>query len=261
MKKRPNTAAPSSRPWTSSEIKTLRSRADQGAPMLAALLDRTPESVRSQAKRSRVSLRRRGENRGILMDQARGVSLAKTLRRDLLDANLVGEGDVEFRIRESRGELCPECGQRPQGGSQAAKRWGLCEVCSTKILIRRHVDVQDLQKSMRDLAAARQQRHRGKTALKDPPRRGHERAGYLLELLRTLPPPPPMRGRIVAGPCEAVRIAPDGSLQVLREGPRSTFEVRAPRQNGARSDQIGPDVPDADRSVRPGQTGSEQGSG
>lgn len=158
------------RPWTSKEIEILRANADRGAATIAALLDRSPMSVKHVAHRLGISLRRRGERRGLLLGQSRGTSWKAStdsipaerldrIRRDALAGDL-DLAELYRRIREDVTDqtrpLCPLCAARPQD-KQAT---GLCAVCHYRELARVHRDQEALTDAKRELWRARQARSR-----------------------------------------------------------------------------------------------------
>lgn len=158
------------RPWTSREIQTLRENAHRGAHTISALLDRSPMSVKHVAHRLGISLRRRGERRGLLLGQPRATSwktstdaipperLAR-IREEALRGDLDLE-ELYRRIREDVTDqtrpLCPLCAARPQ--EKAAT--GLCAVCHYRELARVHRDQEALTDAKRELWRARQARSR-----------------------------------------------------------------------------------------------------
>lgn len=165
------TAGDIPRPWTSSEIATLREHAHLGATAVATLLGRSVRAVRLAASRNRISLRRQGERRGIILGQPRAVSWSSqsgagadstrlsAIREDAL-AGVIDLGDLERRALEEMvsrtRSLCPSCGARPQ----ERRSTGLCEPCHLRGLARAHRDEMDRREARRDLWAARQAKHR-----------------------------------------------------------------------------------------------------
>lgn len=164
----PEYTRPNSTAWTSVEIKTLREHAHLGLVAVALLLGRSEHSVQSAAKRYRISLRRVGERRGKILGQpARGRWTDQTadsarlaaIRSDVLDGS-VSIPELERRIRDRiygpAKPLCPSCGQREQEKATT----GLCEPCHLRELARAHRDEIDRRAARRELAQARQEKHR-----------------------------------------------------------------------------------------------------
>ena len=102
--------------WTTRDIALLRANAHLGAEKLADLLGATPRAVRNLASRQRISLRKRGETRGILLGQPRDLSLT-----ELVGARLASDRKTAALVLErgevaGAAELCPECSARLSGG-------------------------------------------------------------------------------------------------------------------------------------------------
>jgi hypothetical protein len=120
------------------EVAALRKNARQGVAYVADLLDRSPASVRAQAKRQRISLRRRGSRRGVCLGQPRGESWTVDAKarelRSLVITGALDMGRAEREIVEDlegrSAPLCPQCAQRPQRNP----RTGLCQVCHNRRL-------------------------------------------------------------------------------------------------------------------------------
>lgn len=159
-------------PWTSSELSQLRRDAHLGADALAALLERSPRAIRSAAQRHRISLRRKGERRGLLLGQPRGIAweelrtlgaslqLLRAIRAEALAGALdLGELDRTVRrlARAINAELCPLCSQRPQETGT-----GLCRPCHLRQLAEAHRAVSAERLAERELWQARQDKHRRK---------------------------------------------------------------------------------------------------
>lgn len=147
------------RPWTTAELRVLREDAILGVKALAEKLGRSAESVASQARRQRISLRRKGERRGSVLGQPRGVSLRKALRDDLVsgrvDAALVAE---RMRIDEEAEMLCPSCAVRPV----RVESTGLCRPCHLNRLADAHHEALAELVAQRRLWRARQWLHRAR---------------------------------------------------------------------------------------------------
>lgn len=160
-----------SKPWTSSEILKLRNNANLGAEACAALLGRSVKSVKHKAARERISLRKPGERRGLLIGQSRttawmeqeGISPVRLAQmREEAIAGTLDIGDLERRIldavRRPNRPLCPWCGTRPQQKSTT----GLCEPCHLRELARQHREEAERAAARRELDAARQQASRAR---------------------------------------------------------------------------------------------------
>lgn len=145
------------RGWTSRELARLRKHAPLGVAGCAEVLGRSEASVRNAAHRHRISLRREGSRRGLVMGQPRGVSLRKALREELVGGRL--DGPMAERMRLDReAELCPSCAARPI----AVPTTGLCGVCHTRALTQAHRDQLLLLEAKRALWTSRQQLKRAR---------------------------------------------------------------------------------------------------
>ncbi len=156
-------------PWGTDEVRTLREHAHEGAVIVAIMLGRTEKSVREAAKRYRISLRRKGERRGLIMGQrGRWVDAAGTgvdpsrlavMRSEVLDG-VLDIAALEIRVREQmhgpRRPMCPSCCQREQERPST----GLCEVCHLRELARAHRDEVERREARRELWQARQEKSR-----------------------------------------------------------------------------------------------------
>jgi hypothetical protein len=132
-----------------------------GAEAVAELLGRTVESVRGQAKRQRISLRRNGEWRGRLMDSpAEPNGQAPLFTRLRADAR-VGRADLRRVARRAellaRGtDLCPHCAFRP-----IEVDWlGTCSDCRYRQLARAHAMEPAAIAAKREWDRERQRKHR-----------------------------------------------------------------------------------------------------
>lgn len=152
-------------------MRSLREHAHEGAVVVAMMLGRSEHSVRQAAKRYRVSLRRKGERRGLILGQTRrwadgaqtGVdgSRLAVIREEVL-AGAVDMATLEARIRVSvsgpRRPICPSCCQREQERPST----GLCEVCHLRELARAHRDEVERREARRELWQARQEKSRAR---------------------------------------------------------------------------------------------------
>lgn len=162
------------RPWTSKEIATLRQVAPGGAEAAALLLGRSVTSVRMAAARHRISLRRPGERRGLVLGQPRdqswtelrGAADLAAAARTVRDAILAGESDPARLERTARralllaagAPLCPACARNPQERATT----GLCDECHLRELARAHREDQSRQAAQRELWRERQRKTREK---------------------------------------------------------------------------------------------------
>lgn len=159
------------KPWTAQEIVVLRSQAHHGAEFISKALGRSIASVKRQAQRHRVSLRKAGETRGLILGQPAGVKWAEQVRAGvplerltmIREQILAGEVDMATLERKAREAVegkpkptCPACGQRPIERSTT----GMCEVCHWQYLARAHRDEADRADARRRLDAARQEKSR-----------------------------------------------------------------------------------------------------
>lgn len=138
--------------WTTRDIALLRANAHLGAEELAELLGATPRAVRNLAHRQRISLRRRGETRGILLGQPRDLSLT-----ELVGARLASDRKTAALVLErgeiaGAAELCPECSARPI----RVRKTGLCLPCHKRRLADAHREVLAEVEAGRELWQARQ---------------------------------------------------------------------------------------------------------
>lgn len=150
-------------PWTTAEIGVLRAQGRQGAGHLSRLLGRSETAVRDQARRLRISLRREGERRGLVLGQPRGESW--TTRRDLerireaMLGRKIDPRQVEDTLaRLAAGDvipLCPLCAARP-----VEHRSGVCRVCHLTALAQAHRDAEAVNAAQQDLWQARQAKSR-----------------------------------------------------------------------------------------------------
>lgn len=140
----------------------MRENAHLGARHLAALLGRSEASVRSQAARLRVSIRRQGERRGLILGQPRGDSwsghdveqLRAAVTAGLLDAGAV-EAALARIVAGEVPQLCPRCAKRV-----ADHRSGVCKVCHLDALTDAHRDAIAVKEAQQRLWAARQDKSR-----------------------------------------------------------------------------------------------------
>lgn len=163
----------SQKPWSSGELHYMRQHASEGANAIAEALGRSYESVRQAARRNRISLRKEGERRGLLLGQPKHSSWLdlrkqgingtrlEQIRQDAL-AGLIDLGELERQIAEiAKGkepELCPQCTTRYVARSST----GLCAPCHLRILARLHQDAVDHRNAERQLWAARQENSRNR---------------------------------------------------------------------------------------------------
>lgn len=102
------------------------------------------------AGRNRISLRRKGERRGTVLGQPRGMRL-----RDILPDG-VDRKTAELILARQQidrdAELCPSCGRRPA----AIKTTGFCLPCHKRHLASIHRDILAEEEATRELWQTRQ---------------------------------------------------------------------------------------------------------
>lgn len=163
---------PCHKEWTAKELDTLRREGHKGASHVATLLGRSVQSVRAMAKRNRISLRRQGERRGLILGQPRGVNWnelrahgitpqsLKAIKADAL-AGIISMTELEARIARLAGgdqpPICPMCAIRPQEHQS-----GICRPCHLKALADAHRDARDTYEAQQRLWAARQESSRAR---------------------------------------------------------------------------------------------------
>jgi hypothetical protein len=149
------------KPWTARELEELRRLAPLGARVAAAALGRSVASVQKAAARHRISLRRAGERRGLVLGQPRGTRATGELAalRAAVLQGLVDAAEVEARGASAlRGSaLCPGCASRPPEVSST----GFCRPCHLRALARGLEHARAETAARREWDAARQRRHRG----------------------------------------------------------------------------------------------------
>ena len=117
--------------WTSEETRFLRKNCDRGAGAIALHLGRSEVSVRVQAHRLGISLRRPGCRRGNVLGQPKGSHLTPELRELLLTCR---EDPRAARRRRDALPLCPRCVSR----AATDERTGLCKPCQLHELAEAH---------------------------------------------------------------------------------------------------------------------------
>jgi hypothetical protein len=150
-------------PWTSIDVAELRRLAPLGVREVALILARSEGSVRQQAARLRISLRRQGERRGLVLGQPRGVAFDDPAMKALREQVLAGQADVERIVRRAlawaRGaDLCPSCAINPI----EVESTGFCTACHKRELARAHAREDDELQAQRELDRERQRKHRRK---------------------------------------------------------------------------------------------------
>lgn len=125
--------------------------ADLGAGALAELLGRSVKSVRKAAHRYRISLRKPGSRRGLILGQPRDMSFLEDreksislkamaiLRRDVIEGRLdpvrLERAVHRAYLLATGAPLCPRCTCRPQEQPS-----GFCRDCHLKVLAQAHRD-------------------------------------------------------------------------------------------------------------------------
>lgn len=150
--------------WTTSEIAILRSSGHLGAVAVAAMLGRSVGSVREAARRQRISLRRRGERRGVLLGQPRGVSLRELLPPEVAADRRLAALILERQRVDADAELCPRCATRPA----SVRQTGLCPPCHKRRLAEVHREIVADQEASRELWQARQAVKRARDKAGEP---------------------------------------------------------------------------------------------
>lgn len=159
--------------WTGKEVQTVRDYSHLGVQALSEMLGRSESSIEHLAHRLRISLRRKGEQRGTILGQPRGVrwidqegvdrARLSAIRADIVEGN-TNPAELESRVREialgSDKPICPSCGVRPQ----VRPTTGLCEVCHLRALAQAHRDDQATRDAQRELWRARQESSRSRRA-------------------------------------------------------------------------------------------------
>ena len=141
------------KPWSVRDINDLRRNAALGADTLAHLLSRTPNAIRLQAAKLRISLRRTGERRGRVLGQTTNSPLPPGWRDLAITDPTTATALAQDALTTA--PLCPRCTTWPQ-----APRLGICRVCHTHALAEAHRHAQALATAKRDLDQARQAKHR-----------------------------------------------------------------------------------------------------
>jgi hypothetical protein len=146
--------------WTTKDVAELRALAALGASECARILGRSITSVRCAACRHRISLRRPGSRRGLILGQPRGVSLRRDLREDLVRDRRDELLQERARLDAEAG-LCPCCGIRPTRVASS----GFCLTCHRNHLADLHSELLSDDEAMRRLWVARQARKAALDAL------------------------------------------------------------------------------------------------
>ena len=138
--------------WTTSELGILSENARLGVAAIALLLGRSEWSVRNQARRCRISLRRAGETRGLVLGQPRGQAIMPQIREDVVSGK-VGADAIARRMALSRdAALCPVCARRPAEVASS----GYCICCHKRLLSEAHLAELEKIDATRSLWASRQ---------------------------------------------------------------------------------------------------------
>lgn len=142
--------------WTTADVTFLRKHAHLGVAEVSRLMGRSVGSVKEAARRHRISLRRRGERRGILLGQPRHFRL-----RELLPAEVDRETAALILTRQQldeEAELCPSCGYR----LATVRQTGLCLPCHKRRLAEAHREIAAELEATRDHWQAKQQSKRAR---------------------------------------------------------------------------------------------------
>lgn len=153
------------RPWTSTEVQEMRRMAPLGAEAVAEVLERSVRSVRQQAHRLRISLRRTGERRGMILGQPRGRTLDPALREAVI-AGVADPARAEsLGIAKVLGRSdCPACGTRPAEVASS----GFCQRCHLEALALGHAMEADTAAAQRKVDRERQRKSRSKRKAASP---------------------------------------------------------------------------------------------
>lgn len=117
--------------WTKGEEKILSENAHRGVAWLAAVLERSPSSIKCKASEMGKSLRRPGVRKGLRLGQPRSRKLSELVRDPELAEALADGKQTNELVAIVKANLdpnlprCPSCGERPQ----TKRSTGLCEVC------------------------------------------------------------------------------------------------------------------------------------
>ena len=159
--------------WTSKDVAYLRKHAADGVEALAQALGRSPRSLRNMAHKERISLRKSGERRGLLIGQPRGTVWADLRHHGVSALRLMAikdetlDGTLDLAALEralaeiTRGHtrmVCPNCGTRYVERNTS----GWCAPCHFRMLARLHLDEIAKHEAQRELWAARQESSRSR---------------------------------------------------------------------------------------------------
>lgn len=139
--------------WTTRDLAVLREHAALGAEECAAIMGLSVPAVKKAAARYRISLRRPGSRRGLIMGQPRGISLRQDVRASLV-ADRRDELVAERMRIDGEAALCPCCGVRPV----RVRSTGFCTACHMHRLADHHDEAAADAEAIRRLAAARQRK-------------------------------------------------------------------------------------------------------
>ena len=158
------------RPYTTKDVLFVKKNASRGAESLAAELQRSVTSIRKLASRERISLRRAGERRGLLIGQPRGTSwmdlrlggVSAERLAEIRSEALSGELDLAaleravVDIARGKKRLCPNCTARYVDNASS----GFCTPCHLRTLASLHRDEIARRSAQRELWAAKQESSR-----------------------------------------------------------------------------------------------------
>ena len=139
------------KPWTTGDLRLLRQYGHLGAVAAAELLGRSPRAVKCAAYRYRISLRRRGCRRGLVLGQPRGCSLAREIREDIVSGRVNAETMARRMALAPDAPLCPCCAHRPA----EVRSSGFCLQCHNDRLIAAHLQALEDIDSQRALWTSR----------------------------------------------------------------------------------------------------------
>jgi len=143
---------PLSRMWTTADLVVMREHAHLGAAAVALLLGRSVTSVRFEAHRFRISLRRTGERRGLVLGQPRGQAILPVIRGDVVSGKVSAEAIAERMTLLRDAALCPVCARRPIEVPSS----GYCVCCHKRLLSEAHLAELEKIDAQRSLWSSRQ---------------------------------------------------------------------------------------------------------
>lgn len=151
------------KPWTTGELRFVRENARLGSVEVARKLGRSVACVRQMAYRQRISLRAAGERRGVVLGQARGVSIVARIREDIVSGHVDAETIARRMALQQDAALCPCCSYRPV----EVRSTGFCLKCHRDRLTAAHLQELEKLDSQRALWSSRQALCRARKAAEE----------------------------------------------------------------------------------------------